>query len=84
MLILGRFQSRSTTYERAHVGWNLLNLASTLYHDSHFVLNDFFEIYRERHSPLALNKLRLLQIANAYCTKSLARRLAQGTQKLPL
>ena len=37
-----------------------------LYHDSHFVLDDFFEIYRDRHSPLAMNKLRLFRLANAH------------------
>ena len=38
----------------------------SLYHDSHFVLDDFFEIYRDRRSPLAMNKPRLLWLANAH------------------
>ena len=49
---------------------------SSLYHDSHFVLDDFFEIYRDCHSPLAMNMLRLLPLANThYITSSLKKPL---------
>ena len=49
-------------------------------HDSHYVLDDFFEIYRDRHSPLAMNKLRLLQLANAHYITLIVTRAKKAVQ----